>query len=215
MKLTEQQIQELEKQLTCPKGEMGIEVGKTMNESNIGMTLNSIEFLEIKDDDKILELGHGNCGHLNKILEIGNVKYFGLEISETMFNEAQKNNLNNLAEFQLYSGEKIPYSDDFFDKIFTVNTIYFWKEPLKILTEIERVLKSNGVCILTYANKDFMKDLPFVREEFELYDQENIKNLIAKTNFNILDIKELKEKVKSKSGELVNRIYTMVKIGKL
>ncbi len=214
MKLTEQQIIELEQQLSCPEGEKGIEVGKTMNESNIKMTLKSIDYLEFQDKDTILEFGHGNCGHLSHIFQQANqLKYFGLEVSETMFKEALKNRQSYLAEFKLYDGNNIPYPNDFFDKIFCVNTIYFWENPLTILQEIERVLKPNGACVLTYANKTFMKQLPFVRQKFELYDTSKLKELLHKTNLRILETKELKEEVISKSGEFVNRISSLVKIG--
>ncbi len=211
--LNEKQL-ELEEQLTCPNGEMGIKIGHMMNKSNIGMTLNSIAFLDINDNDRVLELGHGNCGHLDKVLGAGhNVRYCGLEISETMFDEAKQQE-SDWAEFQLYDGEHIPYEDEYFDKVFTVNTIYFWKNPIEMLKEIQRILKFNGVCVLAYANKDFMKKLVFVGDKFELYDQERITNLIAQSSLKLVDTKELSEQVKSKTGELVNRTYTMVKIRK-
>ncbi|MBS9776367.1 MAG: class I SAM-dependent methyltransferase [Fusobacterium sp.] len=217
-KPVKEQFKEVERQVACPSGEFGIKVAKTMNESNIGMTIGTIDFLEIKDEDYILELGHGNCGHLDKVLEAGkNIKYHGLEISETMFNEAQKNSSNNsnLVEFKHYDGEKIPYSDETFDKIFTVNTIYFWEAPEKNLTEMNRVLKKNGLCVLTYGNREFMEKMPFVGEKFKLYDQDMIKEVIAKTEFKLEEIKEISERITLTTGEEVDRTYTLVKMKKI
>ena len=42
----------------------------------------------------------------------------------------------------------------------TVNTIYFWSNPVKLIGEIERTLKLNGICVLTFGDKDFMQKLP-------------------------------------------------------
>jgi SAM-dependent methyltransferase len=215
-KFTEEQIRELENQLSCPNGEMGIELGKNMNQSNFGMTLNTIEFLDLENENSILELGHGNCGHLDKLLSMAEeIKYFGLEISEAMLNEAKKYNSDKQAEFKLYGGEIIPYSNKSFDKILSVNTVYFWENPERLIDEIERTLKPSGICVLTYANKNFMKNLPFVGQKFKLFDQNEIKKLTEKSNLTIIESKELTEHVKSKTGEQVERYYTMTKLKRL
>ena len=215
-KFTEEQMRELEHQLSCPTGEIGIKLGKNMNQSNFGMTLNTIEFLDLENENSILELGHGNCGHLDKLLSMAEeIKYFGLEISEIMLTEAKKHNSNKQAEFKLYDGEIIPYPDKLFDKVLSVNTVYFWKNPERLINEIERTLKPSGICILTYANKNFMKSLPFVGQKFKLFDQNEIKKLTEKSNLTIIEAKELTEQVKSKTGEHVARNYTMIKLKRL
>tara|TARA_R100001369_G_scaffold87737_2_gene123492 strand:+ start:160 stop:420 length:261 start_codon:yes stop_codon:yes gene_type:complete len=86
---------------------------------------------------------------------------------------------------------------------------------LDFLSEIYRVLKINGILILTFAQKDFMKNLPFVKSKFSLYDNCDLSLLIKKTEFKIIEIENMTEKIKSKSGELVERIYSVVKIKKL
>ena len=66
------------------------------------MTIDSIKSLKLLKSDVLLEIGHGNCGHLEKIYsETNGVKYFGLEISETMklvnyslLTKAQRNSLS-------------------------------------------------------------------------------------------------------------------------
>ncbi|NBC25034.1 MAG: methyltransferase domain-containing protein [Bacteroidetes bacterium] len=211
--LTENEIRELEIQLSCPFGETGIEIGKNLNETNIGMILNSIEFLELRDENVVLELGHGNCGHLDRIFEIAReIKYYGLEISETMWNESQNRNATKQAKFELYDGENIPYNDKFFDRIMSVNTIYFWSDPIKLIREIERTLKPNGVCVLTYGDKEFMQKLPVVGEIFKLYGKNEIKDLVETTNLGIIDFKDKTEQVKGNTGEVVERRYSMAKL---
>lgn len=214
--LTEKEIRELEKQLACPYGETGIEIGKNLNETNIGMISNSIEFLELKDKNLVLELGHANCGHLDKLIGAAKeIKYYGLEISETMWNEAQNANSTKQAKFELYDGENIPYKDVFFDRIMSVNTIYFWSDPLKLISEIERTLKPDGICVLTYGDKEFMQKLPVVGEMFKLYGRSEIKDLVGTTTLKIIDSTDRTEQVKSKTGEAVERKYSMTKLKRL
>jgi len=212
---TEDQLRELEKQLSCPSGEFGVELGKNMNESNAGMIFNSVKFLESNDGDFILELGHGNCVHLSTLLATAeDIKYFGLEISETMLTEARKINADKKGEFNLYDGQSIPYAEDFFDRVLSVNTIYFWTNPNKLIREIERVLKPGGCCILTFVDKDFAQKMPFVRDRFTLYDQADLALLLEDTNLRMVETKEWTDQVKGETGPPIKREYTMIKIKK-
>lgn len=214
--LTNQELLTLEKQLSCPEGSTGVELANTMHASNIGMTEATINFLEPKHQDKILELGHGNCHHLSRILEKAEaIEYYGLEVSETMYKEASTfNNDQKQAIFKLYDGLSIPFEDNFFDRIMSVNTIYFWSNPVQLLKEIQRVLKTGGSIVLTFANKSFMETLPFVKQRFKLYDLEKIEELLISTSLQIVDVLQKTEQVKSKTGTNVDREFTLVKIRK-
>jgi ubiquinone/menaquinone biosynthesis C-methylase UbiE len=217
--MKQEELQAIASQLKHPSGEKGIEMANMMNETNINMTRHSIQNLNISRENKILELGHGNAGHVEFLFEQAeNLKYYGLEMSELMFQEARQINRNFVSQkqafFSLYDGNKIPFEDESFDKIFTVNTIYFWQEPEKLLLEIYRVLQPNGNFCLTFAQEDFMKQLPFTQFEFELYSTEKAQQLIEKTPFKIVYTETQTEKVKSKTGEMADRDYTTIVLEK-
>jgi ubiquinone/menaquinone biosynthesis C-methylase UbiE len=208
----------LAKNLANPQGEKGIEIGEMMNATNIGMTLESIKTLLIEDDEHILEIGHGNAAHVKSLLSLAqNVQYTGLDISETMHNEAKRLNetFKNQAEFVLYEGKKLPFEDAIFDKIFTVNTVYFWENPVEYLNEIYRVLKNNGTFVLTFGQRDFMETLPFTQFDFTLYNSDEMEETVSKSNFKRMKISEKEEQVQSKaSNETVTRLYTVLTIKK-
>lgn len=213
--MKEEELQAIASQLKHPSGEKGIEMGNMMNETNINMTKHSIQNLNISKENTILELGHGNGGHVEFLFEqADNLKYYGLEMSELMFQEARQTNRNFVSQkqafFSLYDGNIIPFENESFDKIYTVNTIYFWQEPEKLLLEIYRVLKSNGNFCLTFAEEDFMKTLPFTQFEFKLYSTEKAEELIGKSSFKIVYKETRIEKIKSKTGELVDRAFTTI-----
>ncbi|OJJ23728.1 methyltransferase type 11 [marine bacterium AO1-C] len=216
--LTEDQLKEIATQLSHPEGEKGVEMGNRMNETNIQMTLDTLSALNLQDQEVLLELGHGNCGHLSKIFKTAEVAYYGLDISETMHQEAIKLNeslrKDHQISFSLYNGEKIPFEDNFFDKVMTVNTIYFWNNPSAFLQEIYRVLKSGGKCLITFAQKDFMEKLPFVKHRFELYDHHKMEKLVNTTSFKVLQTQEKSDRTKSKTGEMVDRQYSVVVLEK-
>ncbi|MDF2551263.1 MAG: SAM-dependent methyltransferase [Chryseobacterium sp.] len=212
------QLKILAQNLANPQGEKGIEIGEMMNATNIGMTLESIKMLLLEDNENILEIGHGNAGHLKNILKKAkNLKYTGIDISETMHNEAEKLNkdFNDQADFVLYEGEKLPFEDQFFDKIFTVNTVYFWEQPVEYLNEVYRVLKDNGTFVLTFSQRDFMEKLPFTKYNFKLYNNDEMEELISESHFKRMKISEKEEEIKSKTGdEVIKRIYTVLTIKK-
>ena len=199
--ITEIELKELENQLSCPTGEMGKKIGRKMNNSNIDMTMTSIEALKITDENTVLEIGHGNCKHLREVMkQAKDIHFVGLEISKTMSSEAKRINskflTNKNIEFLLYDEEIMPFNDNTFDRIFTVNTLYFWKQPIKMLHEMYRILKDDGVVAITFAQKEFMKTIPFVRKKFNLFDTDDLKKVISKTNFSLERIVDNKKWVK-------------------
>ncbi|WP_413531989.1 class I SAM-dependent methyltransferase [Empedobacter brevis] len=208
------ELQELAKQLSCPDGDEGIAIGDEMNESNFGMTKKTIDYLKLQDKDQILELGHGNCKHLPYVLEQANdLEYIGLELSQAMKNSAIMNNsdyLNANIRFEMIMDERIHFYEKRFDKIFTVNTIYFWKNPELFLREIYRVLKFDGKFALTFAKKDFMETLPFTQFGFNLYTEDEVIKLLKSAKFSIENTKTFSENVMSKAGEKVEREYTII-----
>lgn len=208
----------LAQNLANPQGEKGVEIGEMMNATNIGMTLESIKTLLIEDDEHILEIGHGNAGHLKSILnKAKDLTYTGIDISETMRKEAQNLNeeFKDQADFILYEGRKLPFEDEVFDKIFTVNTVYFWDNPVEFLNEIYRVLKNTGTYVLTFAQRDFMEKLPFTKFNFKLYNNDEMEELISESRFKRMKISEKEEEIKSKTGdELIKRNYTVLTIKK-
>lgn len=217
--MEQKDLQELASQLSHPKGEKGIEIADMMNATNIGMTLHAIASLVLSGNEKVLELGHGNAGHVKYLLEPHPaVHYDGLEMSELMHAEAKKINHHFIemqqASFHLYDGGKIPFPGNHFDRIFTVNTIYFWADPPALLAELYRVLKADGRLCMTFAQESFMKQLPFTAYGFELYSTDKLEKLIAKSAFKIQKMESQTEQVRSKLGDLVDREFTTVTLCK-
>jgi len=212
---TEQELQQLARQLSNPEGEFGLELAKEMGQTNLGMTKSAIHALGLKPGDRILEIGHGNAAHLEYLLSLsGEISYTGLEISKTMHQEAKALNSHlakdEMIRFCRYEGEKIPFEDDSFTKIFTVNTVYFWADPLAFAKEISRVLHPEGRFALAFAQREFMKNLPFTRFGFQLYTTEDLIVLLEKSGMKMENAEDFQEEVQSRSGEKVTRRYTVL-----
>lgn len=215
MPFTPEQLKEMALQLSHPQGAYGITIADMMHDSNFGMTKSTIDGLQLVAGDKVLELGHGNGKHISEILNRAkDISYQGLEISELMKKEAETQNLTH-ASFTLYDGKIIPFENEQFTKIMTVNTIYFWEKPIELLNEIYRVLQPNGICCIGFAQKEFMEMLPFTQHGFNLYNDTKFEQLANKTSFKLLGLNEHQEKIRSKANELVDRAYTVARLQKL
>ena len=180
-------------QLRQPEGSLGIKIGENMNKGNRLMNLETIKQLEVSDNEHILEIGMGNGFFVNEIVGAAkNVNYTGCDFSQTMINEAKELNSSLVAnaEFVLSDAHHLPFGDNVFDKVFTVNTIYFWENPREILNEISRVLKPDGIFIVTLRPKYVMDQLPVVEHGFTTFTKENVLHLLADNNFETISDSE-------------------------
>ncbi|MEL6917170.1 MAG: class I SAM-dependent methyltransferase [Bacteroidota bacterium] len=209
----------LSEQLRCPKGKAGKELGQTMYDSNKNMIKEAICALKTVKKNRVLEIGPGNGKHLGEILGKGpDVRYFGLDISETMIEEAERINKEFIegrkALFELYDGKSIPFVHNFFHRILTVNTIYFWDAPELFLTELYRVLQPGGIVVIAFVDANTMHGLPFVDDSFELYDISKIAKLVSNSQFSNIDIQTKAERVQSKDEQTVDRQYLVITLQK-
>ena len=214
-----EELKELAAQLRFPQGSKGIQVSDMMHESNAKMIRKTIESLHVSHNEEMFELGHGNAGHLHYLFEIEkSTKYYGLEISELMHAEAKKINKSfvekNQVFFFMYDGIDMPFGDDYFDKGYTVNTLYFWNEPIKVLMEIYRVMKPGSVFAITFGQRKSLELLPFTKFGFELYDTEKAEKLVKQTPFEIIHIENHAEVLKTKTGDTIQRDFTIMSLKK-
>ena len=211
--MEKEQLAELASQLSHPTGEKGNEIAHMMHETNIGMTKNAVLNLDLAPTDSILELGHGNAGHLEFLFaQCQQIHYTGLEISTLMHEEARKANQSFVdaekASFVLYDGTKFPFEDNRFGKCFTVNTVYFWKNPTELLSELSRVLKPKALFSLTFSHRSFMETLPFTPFGFTLYNPDEVMKLVDKSSFTLHHEDSQVETVLTKDGQPVVRPFS-------
>lgn len=217
--MSKAELKELAAQLAKPEGANGIEVAVMMNNTNISMTRKTFEHLDLKDDDVILELGHGNGNHLKELLSLAqNLRYIGLDISELMKEEALTyslaQGLDSQSEFKLYDGVFVPLASESVDRIFTVNTIYFWTEAEVLLSELLRVLKPNGSLHITFVKAETMNNMPFTEFGFKKYSEESFQALAQKSSASKIALSHYTEFIKTKSFGNIERKFIVANLSK-
>jgi len=102
--------------------------------------------------EKVLDWGCGN-GRFYEIFEKAGVDYFGIDVSEKLI-EIAKNQYPR-AKFQVTPAFNLPFPNNFFDKILSIAVFHHIPSKefrLKFLKEAKRVLKPDGLLILTVWN---------------------------------------------------------------
>lgn len=107
---------------------------------------------KISQDDCCLDAGCGE-GYGTKLLSSAAKKIIGIDIDKKIIEKASKKYAGDNCAYQLYDGKTIPFADNYFDVIVSFHAIEHIKDDTGFLNEICRVLKSNGLFIITTPNK--------------------------------------------------------------
>jgi ubiquinone/menaquinone biosynthesis C-methylase UbiE len=213
--MDEETLKAIAGQLRQPSGEYAIQVGEKMNEGNLNINLNTFEALNLATGDNILEIGMGNGYFVKNILSTdSSIKYTGCDFSEVMVDEARKQNkkfiTSGQAEFHNTDANELPYEPEAFDKVFSINTIYFWDNPQIVFAEIWRVLKPKGQITISIRPKSIMQHYPFVKYGFTMFTKEDLIELISNNNFKVIDILEKAEPEVEINGELTKTATLLI-----
>lgn len=120
--------------------------GEEMEEHHRPIVLPTLALMELRGPEKILDLGCGS-GWLCRLLasELAEAQVVGVDVSDEMIRRAREasSRFTNLA-FQVGGAERIPAQDNFFTKVISVESAYYWPDPARGLGEIFRVLAPGG-----------------------------------------------------------------------
>ena len=89
---------------------------------------------------------------------------------------------------KLGSIDIIPFENESFSKVFTVNTLYFWPTPENAISEVYNVLKPGGKFVVAYRSKKYIENMKLDNHGFTSYDASEFENLLSKSKFNKFSI---------------------------
>ncbi|MBI3258210.1 MAG: class I SAM-dependent methyltransferase [Ignavibacteriae bacterium] len=213
--MDEQQLQQTASQLRRPHGEDGIKIAEFMNKGNRTINLNTISVLNPEPHDNILEIGMGNGFFVPEIVsKHPGIHYTGCDFSELMVEESEKLNsewtAKGQAKFVLSDIASLPFDNNSFTKIFTINTIYFWDDVSIVLNGIKRILKSEGKFIVGLRPKHQAEKYPFIKYGFKLFSKEDIATLFEENGLTVSQIIEQREPDFDMNGEIMTMEHLIV-----
>jgi ubiquinone/menaquinone biosynthesis C-methylase UbiE len=133
--------------------------------------------------NKILEIGFG-CGET--LLSFHKSELHGVEISKSaidfVMKRAQKKKIKNI-HLQINTKNFLPYPDNSFDLVIASHVIEHVEDPSTFADEINRVLSTNGYCLLLIPINEKYEDPNHLRK----YTTNSLISFLREHNFSIID----------------------------
>lgn len=193
------------RQLLKPEGEAGIQMGELMNFTNQYFYAAAFQIIDFANMHQVLEIGFGNGKFFPEYVRANpNIHITGVDFSETMCNEAAKRNADLIAQQKLQivceNACSTSFSDNSFDAIITINTVYFWQQPDAQIEELKRILRPNGKLLIGFRPRSEMAPFAFTKEVFTLYEAKDVIHLLGKHGFRVLQHESRPVSFKSPEG---------------
>jgi len=153
----------------------------------------AIRLMGIQPGDHILDVGCGGGMAIQLIAEIAAEGFVaGIDYSEEMVEQARKRNAAAVqagrVEIKHGNVAALPYDDESFDKVITVESFYFWPDPVASLREVRRVLKPGGLLALAMegskeaSNRQKMAAMA-ARMEFPIFSGAEMEAMLTAAGF--------------------------------
>ena len=144
-------------QFKRPSGLLGKLAGLIMarRSANIERNAWTLDLLNLKSTDSVLELGFGPGVTIEKLAQrVPQGMIVGIDHSQTMLQQANKRNSKTIDQglVKLYLGDvmDLPNVEQAFDKIYSANVVQFWNEPLFYFMRLFDLLAHGGTLATTY-----------------------------------------------------------------
>ena len=177
--------QKLNKQFGKPDGNLGRFVGWLMSVKNRDRANWTIEKLNLKPTDKILEIGYGSGATFKVVADQLTSGFIaGIDHSPVMLEQATKMNRGNIAsnkaELKCGTVWELDYPEEHFDIIFGSNVHFFWEDPTKEFQKLYSFLKQDGRLIMVFQPR-WTKTEEQVKQVAEKtktqYEEAGLKNI--------------------------------------
>jgi ubiquinone/menaquinone biosynthesis C-methylase UbiE len=147
--------QKLNKQFGKPDGNLGRFVGWLMSIKNKDRANWTIEKLNFKPTDYILEIGYGSGASFKVVADQLTSGFIaGIDHSPVMLEQASQKNMKYIeskkAELKCGTVWDLDYPEEHFDIIFGSNVHFFWENPTKEFQKLYSFLKQGGRLIMVF-----------------------------------------------------------------
>ena len=178
----------IDQQYRQPAGFVGRYIGHKMAQQHHPENAWTVSLLALQPTDRVLEVGFGPGVAIELAAQqISHGLVAGVDLSPTMVAAARRRNARAIkaGRVKLQVGEitALPFADASFDKIFSIHTLYFWKNPALVLQELRRVLKPEGTLVLTFLAKDRWPDGETARTIAGVYTGSEVAQMMREAGF--------------------------------
>ncbi|MEO0373790.1 MAG: class I SAM-dependent methyltransferase [Cyanobacteria bacterium P01_A01_bin.17] len=178
----------LSSQLRSPSGLGGRLILRLLNRENATMNQLTLTQLDVKMGQHILEIGFGGGDLIDRLLRTErSLQITGIDPSLASMAVVHNRFKREITAGQLTvhqaAAEALPFSDNAFDAVATVNTLYFWSDISAVLQNCRRVLKASGKLAIAYNSKAFLEENQATQKGFRAYDEAEVETQMQQAGF--------------------------------
>jgi len=179
----------LARQSSHPHGLLGHLVAAVMALDTASANRRVVDALASEPGDRILEVGCGHGRTLRRLAaHMGHGQVVGIDPSQVMCSVAARRNRAAIRANRVVvvraDAEDIPAPVAFFDRAFSIHSIYFWRDLEAGLREIRRVLVPGGRLILAFHTSEepaITRSLP--ESVYTLRTEQEVAQALALSGF--------------------------------
>jgi arsenite methyltransferase len=179
------------RQLSHPTGLGGRIIRFLMNRGNAGMNAFAVQQLELTSLDRVLEIGFGGGVALPSLIERA-AFVAGVDRPHDVVQQAKaqfsKAVTASRAAFREGAVEALPFEAAAFDKVCTVNTVYFWRSLDAGCSEIHRVLAPGGCAVIGFLPKERMDRMAMPTDIFTARVPADVVPALAAAGFKTVQV---------------------------
>jgi len=168
--------------------------GEGMEKGHGPVGKQAIQLMRVPAEARVLDVGCGS-GWATRLLAgyAINGQVTGIDISDEMIRVARESSqaFPN-TDFEVASAEQLPFTDNEFTQAFSMESLYYYSDILKALTEIHRVLRPGGLFVavvdLYWENEATHQWIDELKVPVELLSVDDYRELFTDAGFvNIRD----------------------------
>lgn len=180
------------KQLSRPTGVGGKVIQLLMNRGNARLNRFAVAQLELQSSDRVLEIGFGGGVALPFLLSRARF-VCGVDRSDDVIASARRRFSAAIgrggADFRLGSVEALPFAPAAFDKVLTVNTVYFWTSLESGMDEIARIIAPSGRVVIGFVPKARMDRMNMPKDIFTPRSPGEVADSLTAAGFSQVEIR--------------------------
>ncbi len=206
--------------------------GEKMQNHHLDITEKTIRLMNLRPGERVLDLGCGSGWATRLLARLvvdgpeGFGQVVGVDISDEMIRQARDDSrdFDNLL-YVWGSAQQIPWEENFFDKMLSVESFYYYPDQDRVLTELFRVMAPRGrLFILINLYKDNPFSLQWVdklKVPVHVRSEEEYVDLLKKHAFENVEARRIPddtptpEGYKTKSFDSIDDLQEFKRIGAL
>ncbi|MGZ4107951.1 MAG: class I SAM-dependent methyltransferase [Tumebacillaceae bacterium] len=181
-------------QMRKPSGWFGsVILRRLLNRMNMAIVEATLLRIRLEPHHQVLEIGFGGgaaMALISRRLTTGVVS--GVDFSPEMVREAERRFRREIASgrvrVQLGDIAALPFASATFDRVFTINTIYFWQDTVQGFGEMRRVLKAGGLAVIALRSRENMERVSFTQHGFRLFSPPEVTLLMQQAGFTNVEL---------------------------